>query len=394
MEFSISSISADNAPRPPLSEKEVEVVTGLKHAFQATNSTFCCTGHAPFDVKRPVIFYATTSAIFATNEKPDGTPISTRYVYLVNFGATTDTLRVSALDLFSPTADYAAFHNACLPAHFGHGKELVYDETYRLAREIRPEAFGLNFDPIVPSNGILSEISRLIAISIRAELYKINSYGHGGMFHAHQDTPRGDNHIGTLVVAFPSAFEGGEFVLRKSGGETVLDWSTAGRAAHSNELHWVFFYSDIEHEILPVKTGYRVTISYNIYGVTSVAASSSTQLPPASGNGIEFKLTPFFSSFVAAYQNPDFLPKGGRLAFGLDHEYGLAGKTGKVTNIDGLYKGTDAALVSTLKETGLPYSFKAVYQVPQHDDWDEYGPDEFSTVSGEDVFLVWDSFSG
>ena len=306
-------------------------------------------------------------------------------------------MRVSALDLSSATADYSAFHDACLPAAFGHGKELVYDETYRLAREIRPEAFGLNFDPIGPSNGILSEISRLLDISIRAELYKINSYGQGGMFRAHQDTPRSDGHIGTLVIAFPIPFEGGEFILRKSGGQTVLDWSTVGRAAHPDELHWVFFYSDIEHEILPVKSGYRVTISYNIYGVTPTTTSSQApSLVPATGNGIEFKfnLTPIFSNFVEAYKNPAFLPQGGRLAFGLDHEYGLGGKPDSVTNIDGLYKGIDAALVSTLLEMGLTYSFKAVYQVPKPWEWENYAPDEFSTIAGGDMFLIWDSFVG
>ena len=313
---------------------------------------------------------------------------------LILFGTIpTHWILISVLDLLDPTADYPAFHDVCLPAHFGHGKELVYDETYRLAREIRPEAFGLNFDPILTSNGILSEISRLTAIPIRAELYKINSYRQGGMFRAHQDTPRGDGHIGTLVIAFPTPFEGGEFILRKSGGETVLDWSTVGRADHPDELHWVFFYSDIEHEILSVKSGYRVTISYNIYGVTPMTDPSSTQLPSASGVGLEFKLTPLFSSFGAAYRDPEFLPNGGRLAFGLDHEYGLAGKEDKVTNIDGLYKGTDAVLVSILKEMKLPYSFKAVYPLTTWERY-EHETDEFSTRIGRAILAVSDSFAG
>jgi len=76
--FPISTISALHAPRPSLSKDEVSVVMALRHALKATDSTFCCTGHVPLDVKRPVIFYATTPAIFAiTEEKPDGTTIST-----------------------------------------------------------------------------------------------------------------------------------------------------------------------------------------------------------------------------------------------------------------------------------------------------------------------------
>ena len=215
----------------------------------------------------------------------------------------------SILDFTNPEADYSTFHDACLPAHYGHGKDLVYDETYRLAREIHPEAFGLNFDPIKPSNGILSGIARLIDIPITAELYKINSYGPGGMFKAHQDTPRGENHLGTLVVALPSSFEGGEFILRKSGEEMTFDWSSSGRKDHPHDLHWVFFYADIEHEILPVKTGYRLTVSYHIFGsrtTDSDPPNSDTKFAmqtnglPKGNLNLQSKLTPLSSSLISS----------------------------------------------------------------------------------------------
>ena len=308
---------------------------------------------------------------------------------------------LSVLDLSNPKADYNAFHNACLPAHYGQGKELVYDEEYRLAREIRPEAFGLNFDPIKSSNEVLASISRLIDIPITAELYKINSYGPGGMFKAHQDTPRGENHLGTLVVALPSHFEGGEFILRKSGEEMSLDWSTLGRKDHPHDLHWVFFYADVEHEILPVKTGYRLTVSYHIFGVrkpsTEEVDEGAEYLPvramgtPAEGLNLQYRLTPLFSTLISAYTDPKFLPNGGRLAFGLDHEYGVAGKS-NVKFLDHYYKGKDAVLVLTLKAMGLPYQFKAVYQTRDYQRYPQ--PDEFATVSGRDRLLIWDTFNG
>ena len=82
-----------------------------------------------------------------------------------------------------PEADYTVFHNLCLPAHYDLG-----EETSPLAREIRPEAFGLNFDPIKSSNGFLSGISHMIDTPVTAELYKVNSYGPGSMVKAHKDT--------------------------------------------------------------------------------------------------------------------------------------------------------------------------------------------------------------
>jgi len=306
----------------------------------------------------------------------------------------------SILDFTNPEADYSTFHDACLPAHYGHGKDLVYDETYRLAREIHPKAFGLNFDPIKPSNEILSGIARLIDIPITAELYKINSYGPRGMFRAHQDTPRGENHLGTLVVALPSSFEGGEFILRKSGEEMTFDWSSSGRKDHPHDLHWVFFYADIEHEILPVKTGYRLTVSYHIFGsrtTDSDPPNSDTKFAmqtnglPKGNLDLQFKLTPLFSSLISAYKDPKFLPNGGRLAFGLDHEYGVAGKDNVVLP-DDYYKGKDAVLVQALKATRLSYQFKAVYREYRNRECSP--PDKFATTSYGRVLLLWDKFTG
>ena len=29
--------------------------------------------------------------------------------------------------------------------------------------------------------------------------------------------------------------------------------------------HWVSFFTDCEHEVMPVEEGYRVTLAYNLY---------------------------------------------------------------------------------------------------------------------------------
>jgi hypothetical protein len=234
-------------------------------------------------------------------------------------------------------------------------------------------------------------------LNIPPELYKINSYGPGGMFKAHQDTPRGQNHLGTLVVALPSHFEGGEFVLRKSGKEMAFDWSTSGRKDHPHDLHWVFFYADIEHEIMPVKSGYRLTVSYHIFGVRKRLREEEsillqTMRLATSNLNLQYKLTPLFSTLISSYKNPKFLPNGGRIAFGLDHEYGVAGKS-KVEFLDDCYKGKDAALVLILKAMGLSYQFKAVYRV-NADDIHCPQPDDFATASGSQFLLLWDDFTG
>lgn len=71
---------------------------------------------------------------------------------------------------------------ACELATFGRGKEDVYDETYRKAGKMDASNFSVQFDPI--SAGLIQTIeSQLVptqaekAMSIEAEIYKLNVYG-------------------------------------------------------------------------------------------------------------------------------------------------------------------------------------------------------------------------
>ena len=290
-------------------------------------------------------------------------------------------------------------HRTCLPAYYE-----LREETSPLAREIRSEAFGLNFDPIKSSNGILSGISHLIDTPVTAELYKVNSYGPGSMVKAHKSTQPEGNRLGTLVVVLPSHFEGGEFILRDSGEEMTFNWSTSGRKDHPHDLQWVFF-TDIEQEILPVKTGHRLTVSYHIFRAHKPSTPDikegdegeeylqlRTDGMPTGNLSLQYKLTTLFSSLVSSYKNSKFLPNGGQLVFSLAHDYGVAGNP--IVKIDDdYYKGKDAVLISTLKAMGLSYRFRAVYRVDGNA-WNPQ-PDKFATAPNDDeLFLLWNDFSG
>jgi len=250
--------------RPPLTPEEVRVVKGLRGACKQIDSPICCFGHEPFSLGDPKISYSTQGSL-------DSKPQADGYVQeslqsMINPHFSSELCSELIFTNANPS-ELAAFHAACLPAHYGHGTERVYDESYRLAREMLPECFELNFDPLNSlDTEILSNIKAVCRASIWSKVYKINSYGPGGLFRAHKDTPREGYHFGTLVVTLPTVFEGGEFILRHGSMEHVLDWSVNGRGEHANEFHWVFFYADVEHEVRPVKSGYRITISYDIHG--------------------------------------------------------------------------------------------------------------------------------
>ncbi len=63
--------------------------------------------------------------------------------------------------------------------------------------------------------------------------------------------------IGTLVVTLPSAYAGGELMIGK--GE---DWKAYRGSRDSLSL--VAFYADCQHEVLKVRSGYRITLTYNL----------------------------------------------------------------------------------------------------------------------------------
>lgn len=59
---------------------------------------------------------------------------------------------------------------------------------------------------------------------------------------------------------------GGQLVVRNAGQEVTFDWSMSNRNRFDEpSVNWAAFYSDCEHEVLPVATGYRVTLTYNLY---------------------------------------------------------------------------------------------------------------------------------
>jgi len=148
---------------------------------------------------------------------------------------------------------------SCSTASFGLGSETVTDETYRDALKLEPDYFFTNFE--VANTRILDLITRIMSIkmSIRAELYKLNIYSMGGHFKSHVDTPRSEDMFGSLVVCLPSQFTGGVLVTRHQGREVTFEWSS------SAFCHWAAFFSDVEHEVLPVTGGYRITLTYNLY---------------------------------------------------------------------------------------------------------------------------------
>ena len=84
--------------------------------------------------------------------------------------------------------------------------------------------------------------------------------GPTGCFKAHVGTPHGGNMFGSLVVCLPSQFTGGSLVTRQQGQEIDYDWSSPANDPVQN-IQWAAFFSDVEHEILPIADGHRTRMT-------------------------------------------------------------------------------------------------------------------------------------
>ncbi len=66
----------------------------------------------------------------------------------------------------------------------------------------------------------------------------------------------------SLVIILPTVHQGGALVLRQDGEEHVFDADAmlAKTKPEQPYISYIVFYSDVEHEVLPVTSGYRVTL--------------------------------------------------------------------------------------------------------------------------------------
>lgn len=232
-------------------------------------------------------------------------------------------------------------------ASFGKGKETVTDKNYRDAYALEPKHFLSSFQ--LSDSGILGEVCACLCpdnLNIRAELYKMNIYtAPAGHFKSHVDTPRTENMFGSLVVCLPTQFAGRALVTRHNGQVVTYNWSSSPADNSKMAIQWAAFFSDVEHEILPVTEGCRVTLTYNLYHCGAIN--------PA----LDVSISPFYTNLKAALNHPHFLREGGILGFMCKHAYvyGEPERTESAFEVSpqAFMKGSDRIVMLAAKSLGL-----------------------------------------
>ncbi|KAI0648568.1 hypothetical protein C8Q79DRAFT_905529, partial [Trametes meyenii] len=224
--------------------------------------------------------------------------------------------------------DLDTLQQTCDPATFGLDEKEVFDESYRKAGKLDKDQFAIQFDPC--TTGILDAVRTSLLSGtrederyIRAELYKLNVYGQNAFFKVHKDTPDSESMLGSLVVVLPTPHEGGALLLRHEGRQWSFDSAGIFDDLHSdaiNHIAYVAFFGDVDHEVAPVKSGHRITLTYNLYFDEKASSHWIREdiaiLEPARVR--QSKLEAALSSLIG---DPTFLPTGGKLGFGLRYQY-------------------------------------------------------------------------
>ncbi|KAF5357328.1 hypothetical protein D9758_005963 [Tetrapyrgos nigripes] len=306
------------------------------------------------------------------------------------------------INLFTAKPEQLAhLTSICGNATFGLGQQDVLDESYRKAKKLDTSSFFSGLERNDHVNEIVNKLTLTLIKQndkvLRSELYKLNVYDQGSFFKAHKDTPWADNMVASLVIVFPTAHEGGSLILRHGGEEFVYDSAKELGSASTPSIGYVAFYSDVEHEVTPVSSGYRVTLTYNLY-LEDDTTSPSRQISVPNSASQSFR-----EALSTMLSDNTFLPNGGLIGFGLTHQYPVKDRFGDmdyrscrptpqnkeaVQKVLGILKGNDRMIYDTFKEFGLNAYLRVIYEDDGGLAMSEYIIDDECGNGYEESFLL------
>ena len=314
-----------------MSKKNATTLENLRLAIHGVTAPFSCSG--TFDLAKPVTLVFKDRTRFEVHR---------------------------AQDEFAQRNELKPLLEHCKPAPFGDGKKTRYDRKVRDALQLKAEGGGFaveNFDP--ESAGLLKEIQRKLVPHdprrIAADPYTINVYTEGGHFVPHKDTPRGSDVFGTLVVCLPSQFLNGKLVLSHRGVVQKFNWGEAIREQKKpNQLHWVAFFGDVDHQIERIWGGARVTLTYLLR-----RGNGGAETPEATGQDLAPRIQEAWRTLQADLR---FLPKGGTLGYPCCHLYHQDARfqreqTAITKSSVTMLKGRDHLVAATALQAGLEVTF-------------------------------------
>jgi predicted 2-oxoglutarate/Fe(II)-dependent dioxygenase YbiX len=220
-------------------------------------------------------------------------------------------------------------------APYGRGEDTLVDTEVRRTWQIDAERIrieGRNWARTLET--IVARAAEGLGVTepVVAELYKLLVYDEGSFFVSHRDTEKAPGMFATLVIVLPSLYTGGEFLVRHRDREVRLDL----RCPEPSEVAFAAFYADCVHEVLPITSGCRLTLIYNLL------RRGQGRLPePPSYDTEQARVTALLQQWVAGKELPDD-DSPEKLIYPLEHAYTQAELAFAAL------KGADAAVAAVL----------------------------------------------
>ena len=246
------------------------------------------------------------------------------------------------------------------PAMFGRGEQTLTDTGVRDTWEITPDPVTLSGPAWEATLGaVLDEVRDELGLppttKLRAELHAMLVYGKGQFFLPHQDSEKDDAMVGTLVVSLPSAHTGGELVVEHGGASVTY-------RVPREELSFVAFYADCRHEVRPVRSGYRVTLTFNLLADSEADVQGAGPVAD-----LAHCLAGHFTTPATRRYGRGGLDPPNRLVFLLDHEYTQQGLSWN------RLKGADAERAALLRAAAERAGCEAVLALAEvKETWDAW----------------------
>jgi predicted 2-oxoglutarate/Fe(II)-dependent dioxygenase YbiX len=152
---------------------------------------------------------------------------------------------------------------AATRAPYGRGAETIVDTNVRRTWQIEGSRVAIGGKHWAQTlAGIVQRAVEGLGVTgpVTAPLYKLLIYDKGSFFVSHRDTEKVPGMFATLVLALPSQSEGGELVVRHKDREARLEL----KCDEPSEIAFAAFYADCVHEVLPVTSGSRATLVFNL----------------------------------------------------------------------------------------------------------------------------------
>jgi predicted 2-oxoglutarate/Fe(II)-dependent dioxygenase YbiX len=251
-------------------------------------------------------------------------------------------------------------------APYGRGEETLVDPDVRRTWQINADQVrieGRHWPQALESIVSLAAEGLGVTDTVEAELYKLLVYEEGCFFVDHRDTEKAPGMFATLVIVLPSLYTGGELLVRHRDHEVRLDLC----CSDPSEVSFAAFYADCVHEILPITSGCRLALVYNL------VRSGKGQLPePPSYEAEQTRLVELLQHWVSGKKLPDDdTPE--KLIYPLEHAY-----TPAALAFNAL-KGADAAVASVLvsaakeSECDLHLALVSIKESGEAENHDYYG---------------------